>query len=324
MGGFGNKRRTPLYGGNGREAAVFLLCLVLAFSIWLIHNLSLNYSEIVVRPVDAVCNIEGYAEKSAAPALVTARCRTSGFTLIRFRGGADSAPATVRFDASDLHPRGDGLFFITSSELDKYSGDIFTEETAVSAYLTDTLVFKFTPEAGRKLPLRAVADISYRPQYDSPSGLRLSPDSVMAYGNPSVLEGLGSVSTSPVSYMGLSSSKHGEVRLQGISGVRLSEYSAEYHIDVVRFVQLSRECPVGVEGLPPGASVRIYPQYATVTYRCPFPIAGAGRGDVRVNVSYEDFASSLTGRCVPSVAGLPEGAFRVEVEPEVFTVVELK
>ena len=38
---------------NGRDLAVFLLSLLLAFGIWLIHNLSLDYVRVVNVPIKA-------------------------------------------------------------------------------------------------------------------------------------------------------------------------------------------------------------------------------------------------------------------------------
>ena len=38
---------------SGRDAKLFIVSLLLAYSIWLIHYLSLNYTEIVRVPVQA-------------------------------------------------------------------------------------------------------------------------------------------------------------------------------------------------------------------------------------------------------------------------------
>ena len=59
---------------RGRDAKIFVISLLLAFGIWLIHNLSLNYSSIVCIPVKAVGNIEGRSRMSANNGLVQVRC----------------------------------------------------------------------------------------------------------------------------------------------------------------------------------------------------------------------------------------------------------
>ena len=50
---------------SGRDAKIFIVSLLLAFSIWLIHNLSLNYFETVRIPISARCDIDGHAYKSS-------------------------------------------------------------------------------------------------------------------------------------------------------------------------------------------------------------------------------------------------------------------
>ena len=79
--------------GSGRDWVFFIMSLLLAFGIWLIHNLSLNYSEQIQVPVTARCNVEGHAALSVNSTTVLARCRTSGFNLIRFRRSSLTLPS---------------------------------------------------------------------------------------------------------------------------------------------------------------------------------------------------------------------------------------
>lgn len=72
---------------SGRDAKIFIVSLLLAFSIWLIHNLSLNYFETVRIPISARCDIDGHAYKSSNSAVVLARCRARGFNLIQLKRG---------------------------------------------------------------------------------------------------------------------------------------------------------------------------------------------------------------------------------------------
>ena len=68
---------------SGRDLAVFLLALLLAFSIWLIHNLSLKYNAYLDVAVQAHCNIDGHSEMSSDKSNVVARCRATGYNVIR-------------------------------------------------------------------------------------------------------------------------------------------------------------------------------------------------------------------------------------------------
>ena len=82
---------------GGRDWVVLLLALLLAFSTWLIHNLSLRYNDYLRVSVVARCNIEGHADVSANKCEVIARCRTTGYKVI-------NVDATVLAQAPKLAP----------------------------------------------------------------------------------------------------------------------------------------------------------------------------------------------------------------------------
>ena len=42
----------------------------------------------------------------------------------------------------------------------------------------------------------------------------------------------------------------------------------------------------------------------------------------RLYIDYNDFSNSLSGKCIPTVQGVPSEVFGYKVEPEVFDCVE--
>ena len=80
---------------RGRDAKIFLVSLLLAFAIWLIHNLSLHYSELVRIPVIAQCDIPGHAQRSSNSAIVIARGRAAGVNHIRLRRAEKRNPVKM-------------------------------------------------------------------------------------------------------------------------------------------------------------------------------------------------------------------------------------
>ena len=66
---------------GGRDWAVLLLALLLAFSIWVIHNLSLKYNDYLTVSVAARCSIDGHS------ALASNTCDVvQGFSDVAFSG----------------------------------------------------------------------------------------------------------------------------------------------------------------------------------------------------------------------------------------------
>ena len=71
------------FGNWGREWIIMVLSLVVAVFVWTLTNLSKEYSGTISVPVVAECNIDGHGLESSNTVVVSARCRTDGFRLLR-------------------------------------------------------------------------------------------------------------------------------------------------------------------------------------------------------------------------------------------------
>ncbi len=307
---------------SGRDVKVFCVSLLLAYGIWLIHNLSLNYSETVSIPVKGISSIEGHTSEASGSALVVGRCRASGYNIIRMKNVSERKPVQVHFDSEDLHLYHDDIYYITSDNLNRYVNQIFGNGTKMEGFVTDTLLLRFPEENHKKVPVCPVYNIRYVPQYTNISPMRIEPDSVVIYGEPYHIDGIDKVFTAPLTLEGVDASVHGEIGLDKIKGIRLSCQSVRYSISVSRYVEETVVLPVEVRNEPVGKSLAVYPSTATVLLRCIFPLTHDPSKDMRLYVDYKDFLKSLKGECLPMVENLPPDVLEYEVIPKVFDCVE--
>lgn len=306
---------------NGRDWTVFSLSLLLAFSIWLIHNLSLDYSDFLTVKMTAVCpNIVGHTVQSSNSCEVVARCRTSGYNIIRSRLALGRAPKQVVLDRQSLSSRSGEVYYITRKELSESAHMLYGEKVEVEYFLSDTLYFRFPYETNKKVPVFPVLSLGFKPQYMSQSNLEIEPDSVIIYGEPYHLANVDRVFTEPVELQNLDEAAAGVARLERIKGVRLSESEVHYSIDVMRFVEITRDVYMEAANVPPDKEMMIYPSKAEVIFRCVFPLI-SDVGEARFRVDYEDYISSRSGKCVPEPAFLPGGVLDYEIIPEIFECV---
>ena len=306
---------------NGRDTVIFLMSLLLAFSIWLIHNLSLYYNEVISVPVRAVCNLDGHARESSNDAVIQARLRLTGFDVLRSRRLAARNPLEVEFAPADMHSKGGEFFYVTAAELNRYVQPVFGDNARLETMLSDTVTFRFPLENHKKVPVVPVCSIHYKPQYMAVGDLRLVPDSVTVYGEPSHLDKVDRVLTRPFSLSDVKVSAHGRVRLEENGAMRLSETTVSYVLDVSRYVEIRAELPVEGRHVPAGRNLFIYPSTATVLFKCAFPVTDDPAENASVYIDYRDFASSLGGKCLPQVI-LPPGVLDCTVEPQVFDCIE--
>ncbi|MBQ8838566.1 MAG: hypothetical protein IJ005_04530, partial [Bacteroidales bacterium] len=128
-------------GLSGRDWAVLLLALLSAFCIWLIHNLSLKYNDYLTVSIIAECNIEGHSDISSNKCEVVARCRTTGYNLIR--SSIFMRERKVEFEPSVMKHMKNDIFYVTSSDLLEYGHLLYGSDVTVEYFASDTLFFRF-------------------------------------------------------------------------------------------------------------------------------------------------------------------------------------
>ena len=294
----------------------FLLCLLLSSAVWFVHVLSQTYSALVEIPVLAQSNIDGRSSVSSAEVIISARCSSSGHHILRL--SSSGRPVRVFIDKSDFEECGADLYRISSSALARYVPEIFGQDVVLESFIEDYFDFKFTRESHVKVPVTADFTISYRNQYMALREMSVTPDSVIVYGEPSLLAHIDRVRTEPVSIFDVHTSRHGNVRLDAPKGVRLSSTEALWTLDVTRFVEIPVDVSVTSVNVPRKTEFLVFPPVARVVCRCVFPLSGTDLSGLELRVDYNDFASSISGRVLPYCPSLPQGVIDYTVSPSVF------
>ena len=297
--------------------------LILAGLIWLFSNLSMSYSGILLSvPIVAECNLQGHSNVSSGSAILAVRCRAEGYRLLRENSRQSRRTVHVQIERADLrHDSGD-RFYVTGNVMNNYLRPIFGDKVEVEDIVTDTLFFTFPAENNKRVPVSFNGDFTYRSQYMASSPLKLTPDSVTVYGDQARLDLVDHVSTGRLVMDDVHDTQHGTLRLRRIKGVRVSDDVVSYELPVSRYVEVRSELPVSAQNVPGGRHLHVRPSRATVILRCTFPVSRDPFEAFDLYVDYADFASSLSGRCVPRTGTLPRGVLDYRVEPAVFDCIE--
>lgn len=303
-----------------KSALPFLLCLLLSLGIWLTHNLSLTYSDLVSVPVIAESCLEGRAGRSSAEVEIAARVRSSGFNLIWL---SRKGTTMVFFDPSDLFYAGDDLYGIRPEALTRYATDIYGDAVSVEGFISSNLRFKFAKEFSRKVPVKVVKSLTFKPQYTLKGEIAATPDSVIVFGDEWRVKDIDAISTRPIIHNELRKPVHGSAKLIKPAGVRLSAESITYSIELSRFVELQASKNITVRGVPEGLSVSAYPGTAKIFLKCIFPLSSSNPADeASLFVDYDAFRESANGVCVIQCDSLPENVLDMRIEPQVCECIE--
>ena len=300
---------------GGRDWAVLLLALLLAFSIWVIHNLSLKYNDYLTVSVSARCHIDGHAALASNTCDVVARGRATGYKVLKFNMPRRKQGVTLDFPSSAMkHKEGD-LYYVTSDALQEYTHLMYGTGVSIEYFVTDTLFYRFPVVNCIKVPVQPVTSLTYDSQYMSSGQISLSPDSVYVYGEPHRLEAISQVNTKPIRYSALNSNVSGIVDLENVRGVTFSDTQVSYALDVVRYVEMSSVAQVRCVNLPPDKVLMCFPSNVNVTLKCAYPLPVNFDNRPSVYVDYNDFVRSISGKCKVNVMIKGTGIIEADVEP---------
>lgn len=303
-----------------KDYLVLGLSMALAFGVWLVHNLSQPYSSLVQCSIIARCDLDGHMNLSSNSASLAARCEMTGYNVLAFK--QNDEPLIIDFSPDDMHRDSDDRFYATAADFSKYFHDIFPDMSKLEYFVTDTLFFYFPAENFKKVPVNAVKSISYRSQYLPVGRLKIVPDSVLVYGTEEILSGIDRVNTEVITLHDLSSDSYGEIDLEPVRGVRMSESSAEYSISVTRYVEHNLVLPVVAKNVPAGVNFQILPSEAEACLKMPFP-SSSDFSAMKIVVDYKDYLNSVSGKCVGTLENLPQNVLDYMIVPDVFDCLEI-
>lgn len=296
------------------------LSLLLAFAVWFVHNLSATYSDVVKCSFVIESDIDGHAHEASSASEVVARCTMTGFDILSSRFSGKRTLKTVAVSHEHIHHRGGDAFYMVKDDLARYFHEMFTSGAGLEYFVTDTLNLVFHSVDYKKVPVRILSSVGFKPQYTAVGKLRVEPDSVLLYGREELLDAVSEISTELISADNLSSDFYGEIALKPVENIRLSTTNVRFLLPVVRYVEQSVSVPVVAVNVPDGVNMQVFPNYALLRLREIFP--GTQLSDtVCVKVDFLDFEQGRSGQCLGTVDNLPSDVMDYDIDPEVFNCI---
>lgn len=289
-----------------KNLRLFLLSLLAACIVWVMHTFSLDYSAAMSYTVTATTNIKGYSPSAIARETLILRGKATGFYILKNRGfNRRPAPLGLTLDAASFRPV-DGepdVFELNVNDVREKITEQLGERFDIDFIETQTLSFPFEPQAYAKVPVVAALNLSFKPQYMQVGEVRLKPDSVLVYGDVKELQRLTQVGTRTISYSAVDKNLQGYVAIEAVPGLRIDCEQVYYDITVDRYVESTVTLPVEATHLPSGRTLMILPSQVDVTIRTSFRPRG-GRitaDDLALEVDWRDFAVAGGTKVIPKI-----------------------
>lgn len=303
---------------EGGDWMIILFSLLLAFFIWFVHNLSLDYNVHFRYLVQIRTTIPGRSPVSEEARPMLVRGKASGYYIIKHRLGLENR-LELALDERLLHR--DTLardrFTVYGAEIRNQFSEAVSPDVQLDYVVTDEAVFEIPEILHKKVPVVAKTDLTFRDQYMPVGKLTLQPDSVYIYGKERFLNRVDSVFTENIAIRQLDENLQLMVGLMPMRGITPDRKEVYVSLDVLRYVEHTVELPVRVVNLPPDRVAYLIPATVRLTYRQTYPILEPGKdGSLELTVDYRDLVESVGMQAVPRLkTNLPGVQPQYELDP---------
>ncbi len=312
------ERLNKIFAKRGGDLFILVFSLLLAFFMWGMHRFSQTYSTFFDYKVDIESNIAGREKYSTSYNSLVLRGKATGFYIMKQRLSekANLERLALQVDSKQLKTvkeRPD-FFYLKSEDVKEKIQQTLGNDFQLESITTDTLYFQFARQANRKVPVAVDQDITFAPQYTALGRVQLRPDSVVVYGNESVVKGIDSVYTRLIVEKGADAPVQGVIGIKPIRGVRFSEDQIYYSLSVGRYFEDRITAKVNVVNSPSSVNVIMFPQEVTVRYKMLFDNKKElDATDFQVVIDYNKIGPTNVAR--PYLLKSPDNIFSVSIEP---------
>ncbi len=299
-----------------KEWHLLVLSLLLAFIVWLVHVLSLQYSVFLEYNVNLTSSLEGRARTSLSEDVLVIRGKADGYYILQHRvSGNKTIDVTV--DPNYVHKsEGDNdRFYVNCEQIKGNIIDALGSSVQMEFSATESMKFEFPKMTSKFVPVIVKSDITFAGQYMPMAELSIEPDSIEIFGEERIIENIDSVWTEAISYKRLDKSVQGVVDLVPFRRIEFSQKAVYYTLNVSRYIEESVSVPVEVVNVPSNKALIVLPAQINVICRRTFGGEPLSTKNVGVQVDYNDFIKGTSTEIIPDLVRAPENAVYYQLNP---------
>jgi YbbR domain-containing protein len=253
-----------------KRVATFLCCVFISVLFWLLMTLSKEYTISVAYPVVYTNSPKDKVIANNLPPAIQIEIRSKGFFLLvyKFR-----EPQTVYVDLNESRPMGQNHFYLlTNNQISKFT-EQFSSRIKIQRIVPDTIYLNFNKKITKRVPVRSNLKLTVDSRYQQADPIKLVPGFVDISGAADVISRIDHVETVPMSLVNIDKSQSINLKIAIDSVNSEYELSATHVralVNVVKFTEANIELPIEAVNLPPGYTLKAFPDKVNVRYNVAF------------------------------------------------------
>jgi len=270
---------------NNRRIIVFLVCLIIATSLWFLNALGKNYTTTVSYPVKYINPPANQFMADKTPVKLDLTINGQGFTLLRFKLLSFSPVILDIAEITKNQNSNSGVYKVLSKNLINEISEQFSNEIRISEVNPEILDIVLDSLVTKTVPVELDLNVEFVPQFNLKNPISTNPGKVEITGPTIVLEKISVVKTKVNIINKLEASIKQEIDLIHPERTTISPEKVTLSIEVEKYTEKELKIPVEILNKPAKTRVKIFPSEVKVLFT-----VGLSRFE---NIKSSDFGASV-------------------------------
>ncbi len=252
---------------NDKQIVVFLVCLLIATTLWFLNALSKDYTTTISYPVKYINPPKNRFLANKPPAKFDLKVEAHGFTLLRHKLSLSFSPIVLNITniTKGIEPES-GTYTIYSSGLIRRISDQISNEIKVSEVQPEFFELVLDSLKSKMIPVRFNIVTEFKPEFNLKKPIFSIPEKVKITGPSSALDTINSIATKVKSFYKIGADIQKEVELIEPEGITVTPKKVELRIEVEKFTEKELNIPIKVLNKPKNATVKLFPSEIKVLF----------------------------------------------------------
>jgi len=244
----------------------FFSFLIASFFIWLLINLSKEYTTTVWYEVSYKNLPQNKVFQQEPLQKIPLTIKATGFKLLstnfKYKG--------IAFDLKKIQSEINGKNYILTNKQKQIVQDQLYNGLRLQQIEQDTIHLFLGSLSSKKIPVKANINVTFKYGCDLATPLQLIPDSVLVSGPKQKLDSLTYIDTKEIILNSISENTTQDVFLQKPSlskKIKIAEEKVQIVLEVDKFTEGSFMVPFEIENLPKNTTVNTYPKNIKIVFK---------------------------------------------------------
>ena len=250
---------------KNRRIHVFLLFLILAFTILIFTKLSKEYTNTLNFEVNKINVPLKHVILNDSNTSLKITLKTHGFRWLQYRFFKPELVIDFAKDVDNIN----GVYIWSRDKTHLFENYQFGDEVSIINVTPDTLLFKYDVNLVKKVPVVFDYDIKFSQGFDLYEGYKITPDSIEVFGPHSLVSKIHNVKTETIILEDVKSDISKKIKLKRPNdndNLFLSSNSVLLSATVKKFTEGTLNVPVTLVNVPKGVSLKYFPKTVNISY----------------------------------------------------------